>query len=53
MFSHINSYIRSVLLDQTPYMLALKKYGKGFLKIINYNYIPTTDVILSENLFHK
>ncbi len=48
MFSNINSYVRGVLNDKTPYELVEKKFGKEFLDTIGIRKIPKKKVKLTQ-----
>ncbi|MFA5236100.1 MAG: IS30 family transposase [Bacilli bacterium] len=48
LFSHINSYVRSSLHDQTPYDLVKARFGKAFLDALNIVRIPNKKVKLTQ-----
>lgn len=50
MMSHINSYSRSTLSNQTPYQAFLEYYGKDVLELLDVSLIPPNDIILRPKL---
>lgn len=48
--NHINSAPREELGGETPYKLALKKYGPEILEALQLKYVAPDDVILSPKL---
>lgn len=53
MMSHINSYRRKRLNDQSPYTVFSKFYGDGIAERLGIKFIPPTEIILTRDLFIK
>lgn len=51
--NHVNSAPRENLSGETPYKLALKKYGPDILEALQLKFIPPDEVILSPKLLKK
>ena len=51
--NHINSAPRESLGGETPYKLALKKYGPDILEALQLKFIVPDEVILSPKLLKK
>lgn len=53
MMSHINSYTRKKLGNQSPHQLFSSFYGDGILKRLNIQNIPPNDINLTSKLLNK
>ena len=53
MMSHINSYTRKKLGNQSPHQLFSSFYGDGILKRLNIQNIPPNDINLTPKLLNK
>ena len=53
LMSHINSYKRKELNDCNPIQLFSLMYGQNILKKLNIKEIPSNDINLSGDFFHK
>ena len=50
MMSHINSYLRPVLGDRTPYDLFTQKFGTDITELFGIKRIPANDIVLKPKL---
>jgi len=53
LFSHINAYFRKSKNEKTPFDLANRAFGSGFMKLIGISRVPAKDVCLNASLLTK